>query len=203
MGGEDGTTLANDGTKSKDKCTQCGRTSHKTADCYANRHTDGTVLHTMGDIEEIKEFRESNDDGSSELSSDFNTFCNIELEELMFIQPHIHSPEEKQSVCSKNLILKTWILLDSQSTVDVISNGDLLTKIHQVKTTLRIRCNAGMKTTNFRGHLSGYGWVWFYPDGIANILSLSRVKDKYRVTFDSATDNCFRVHKDNGKILKF
>ena len=32
---------------------------------------------------------------------------------------------------------------------------------------------------------------------------LSRVKDKYRVTFDSATDNCFRVHKDNGKIFKF
>merc|ERR1712086_528409 len=68
---------------------------------------------------------------------------------------------------------------------------------------LRIRCNAGLKTTNFRGHLSGYEWVWFYPDGIANIISLSRVKDKYRVTFDSATDNCFRVHKDNGKILKF
>merc|ERR1712086_156249 len=62
--------------------------------------------------------------------------------------------------------------------------------------------NAGLKTTNFRGHLSGYGSVWFYPDGIANILSLSRVKDKYRVTFDSATDNCFRVHKNNGKILK-
>ena len=29
------------------------------------------------------------------------------------------------------------------------------------------------------------------------------MKDRYRVTFDSATDNCFRVHKDNGKILKF
>ena len=85
-------------------------------------------------------------------------------------------------MCSKNLILKTLILLNSQSTVDVISNGDLLTKIHHVKTALRIRCNAGMKTTNFRDHLSGYGLVWFYPDGIANILSLSRVKDKYRVT---------------------
>ena len=60
-----------------------------------------------------------------------------------------------------------------------------------------------MKTANYQGYLLGYGWVWSYPDGIANILSLSRVKDRYRVTFDSATDNCFRVHKDNGKILKF
>ena len=105
----------------------------------------------MDDIEKIKEIRESNEDVSSEIYSDFNTCCDIELKELIFIQPHIHSPEEKQSVCSKNLILKTWILLDSQSMVDVISNGDLLTKIHQVKTTLRIRCTAGMKTAHFQG----------------------------------------------------
>ena len=84
----------------------------------------------MGDIEEIEQIRESNNEVSSELSSDVNTYCDIELEELLFVQPHIHRPEEKQSVCSENLILKTWILLDSQSTVDVISNCDLLTKIH-------------------------------------------------------------------------
>ena len=60
-----------------------------------------------------------------------------------------------------------------------------------------------MKMTDYRGYLSGYGWVWYYPKGIANILSLSRVKEKYRVTYDSALDNCFHVHKKTGKILKF
>ena len=65
---------------------------------------------------------------SSELSADVNTCCDIELGELMFIQPHMHSLEENQSVCSEDLILKTWILVDSQSTVDIVSNGDLLTK---------------------------------------------------------------------------
>ena len=79
----------------------------------------------------------------------------------------------------------------------------LLKDIHESDTTLRIRCNAGVKTTKFRGHLSGYGWVWYYPEGIANILSLSRVRERYRVTFDSAMDNCFHVHKENGKLLKF
>ena len=86
----------------------------------------------MGDIEEIKdeveEINESNEDMGSKLSSDLNTSYDSELEELLFIQPHIHSQEEKHSVCSKNLILKTWILLHSQYKVDVISNGDLLTK---------------------------------------------------------------------------
>ena len=45
--------------------------------------------------------------------------------------------------------------------------------------------------------------MWFYPKGIANILSLSRVKEKFRVTFDSALDNCFHVHNGEGKILSF
>ena len=43
----------------------------------------------MDDIEEmeeeIEEIRESNEDVSSKLPSDFSTCCDIELEELMFI----------------------------------------------------------------------------------------------------------------------
>ena len=67
---------------------------------------------------------------------------------------------------------------------------------------MHIKCNAGVKSTTLHGYLSGYGWVWYFAKGIANILSLSRVKEKYRVTYDSATDNCFHVHKQ-GKILRF
>ena len=93
----------------------------------------------------------------------------------------------------------TWLLLDSQSTVDVFCNADLLEGIHKVNTTLTIRCNAGRKTTHWKGYLPGYGKVWYYPEGIANILSLSRVKQRYRVTYDSAVDNCFHVHKTRTK----
>ena len=50
-------------------------------------------------------------------------------------------------------------------------------------------------------YLLEYGWVWFYPGGIANILFMSRVREKYRVTFDSAMDNCFYAHKNDGKTL--
>ena len=32
---------------------------------------------------------------------------------------------------------------------------------------------------------------------------MSRVREQYRVTFDSAMDNCFHVHKDDGKTLVF
>ena len=213
-------TLGNEvggGKGGKPKCPRCGRDNHKLDDCFARKHMDGTVLHvedgevnhTMGSLEE---------EIDPEVSTKFtgphpacgpgdviDFYCGNELEELMFLQPDMNgnSPTEKSNTRSKAGISESWILLDSQSTIDVFSNPDMLTRVHRINTTLRIRCNAGTKTTDYRGYLSGYGWVWYYPQGIANILSLSRVKEKYRVTFDSALDNCFHVHKDNGKILTF
>lgn len=67
---------------------------------------------------------------------------------------------------------------------------------------MHIWCNTGVNAANWHGHLSGYGSVWYFPDGIANILSLSHAKKKYGETFDSAPDNSFHAHKE-GKILKF
>ena len=53
-----------------------------------------------------------------------------------------------------------------------------------------------------RGNLSGYGQVWYFPNGIANILALSHVKEKFIVTYDSALDNTFYVHKPE-KLIQF
>ena len=87
-----------------------------------------------------------------------------------------------------------WILLDSQSTVDMFKNKKLLKNIHDAKKALSLHCNA-IATVNNIGDLPGYGTVWFYEDGIANILSLNNVKKKYRVTYDSNAYDCFEVHK--------
>ena len=62
---------------------------------------------------------------------------------------------------------------------------------------------AGVTRTNLVGELPGYGTVWFHPDGIANILSLSRVKTKYHITFDSNENNKFIVHKPDGSTRNF
>jgi hypothetical protein len=53
------------------------------------------------------------------------------------------------------------------------------------------------------GDLIGYGTVWYHPKAIANMLSLARVTDKARVTFESANVNQFLVHRDDGSTIAF
>ena len=96
-----------------------------------------------------------------------------------------------------------WVLLDNQSTIDVFVNRRLLKNIRRIDQYMYIHCTAGVTRTNLVGELPGYGTVWFHPDGIANILSLSRVKTKYWITFDSNENNEFIVHKPDGSTRNF
>ena len=53
------------------------------------------------------------------------------------------------------------------------------------------------------GDLPGYGTVWYHPTGIANILSLSRAIKIFKITYDSANGNQFRMHKEDGEDRLF
>ena len=60
---------------------------------------------------------------------------------------------------------------------------------------MEIHCNAGVASTHQMGELPGFGMVWYHPNGIANILSLAKTKERYRVTNNSGEQNAFIVHK--------
>jgi hypothetical protein len=88
--------------------------------------------------------------------------------------------------------------------VDVFHNADLLKNIHKYNGHMDIHCNAGVTSTNLIGNLPGYGQVWYHPNGIANILSLKRVKTRgHRVTYHSSKANEFHVHKTDETICIF
>ena len=129
-----------------------------------------------------------NDNDDTEVSSIFSdVFSTVghDIHELILFNNT--NSQENRNLCSKGPIPKTWLLLNSQANIDVISNGGVLTNIHHVKTRLQIRCNARVTTKTMFGNLSGYGPLWYFPNGIANILSLSHVKEKFRVKYDLDT----------------
>jgi len=161
-------------------------------------------IHTIieGNNEEEKKFTESDSDDKEESTDgdDDNTTISEddEYDRFAFLQEDI--------VCSnhdKAAIPKNWILLDSQSTVDVFSNKKLITNIRESKRVLTLHCNAGKVSVTQKGDLRGYGTVWYYPESIANILSLYNVQKEHRITFDSADGTRFTVHKEDGSTHVF
>jgi len=100
---------------------------------------------------------------------------------------------QKDVICNiqeKAGIPKTWILSDSQSTVDVFCNARLLNNVRDAKRQLVLHCNAGTTIITKKGDLKKKG----------DLLSLSNVSKIYRVTYDSDNkdEQGLVVHKEDG-----
>ena len=97
----------------------------------------------------------------------------------------------------------SWILLDSQSTVNISTNPELLRNIRGAMGEMMIHSHIGSRSTKQVGDLPGYpDPIWYDPNGIANILSLSSVRKLFRITFDSDKGNVFKVHIRD-KVVEF
>ena len=67
------------------------------------------------------------------------------------------------------------MLLDSQSTCDVIVNKDLVQNIRECKWTLCLQTQAGVCRIDHIADMAGVGTAWYYAEGVANILSQHRM----------------------------
>jgi hypothetical protein len=132
-------------------------------------------------------------------------FDEADYTHFQFLQNGIHADYRSGVLLNQpaGAVPKAWILLENQLTVNVFYNKELLKNIRKSDAHMDIHCNAGVTSTNLIGDLPGYSRVWYHPNGIANILSLARVKEKHRVTFDSNGANQFVVHKKDGTTRCF
>jgi hypothetical protein len=98
------------------------------------------------------------------------------------------------------LDLRNVILLDTQSTMDLICNKSLVANITTANNKMRLQSNGGSMTVTQKATMSGYKKkVWYSKDAITNIIALSNLIQQYHVTYDSR-DQIFVVHReDQGK----
>eukprot|EP00957_Ditylum_brightwellii_P075208 5715496-Ditylum_brightwellii.AAC.1 len=84
-----------------------------------------------------------------------------------FEKDHVHSTDHILQQ-DGGIINQNWVLLDSQSIVNVFYNAKLLTNIKKAGRSLEIYSNGGQSSTDLIGDLAGFKAVWFQPDGMAN-----------------------------------
>ena len=85
---ENGEALMNVGAKYP-PCSRCGHTNHIMGKYFAKKHADGTMLHNLGEIEEVE--HEINNEVSTEMTTKNGDLC-CHDNALMFVQPDINWP---------------------------------------------------------------------------------------------------------------
>lgn len=93
--------------------------------------------------------------------------------------------------------------LDSMSSVDVFGDRRLLPSIRTTASRMTIVCNAVKVSITQKGDLAGYGPVQFHPSALANILSLSNVRKRYKVRYDSDVGDFFMLERQDGSTRIF
>ena len=79
----------------------------------------------------------------------------------------------------------------------------MLINIRKKGITLRAFTNGGYQDSNFIGDLPGFFQVWYNPQYMVNILPLSDVRKRFRITIDTALEAAILIHLDDGSIIKF
>ena len=89
------------------------------------------------------------------------------------------------------------IIIDSISYCSVICDDSLLTNICVSDQYLQVFTNGGPQVSNKCCDSFQFFEVLYKPNLILKILSWSQVSENFRIAFDSATDDCMKVHIAN------
>lgn len=137
-----------------------------------------TVCEVIGEEEsddEESEYVESDDEEDDVDHLAFTTMSE-EVEEMF----------NQKAGTEGKLDLTKVLLLDNESTTDIICNPDFTQDIWEVKQRLKLRGNGGVMHARKKCSIKDY-WnePWFSKRAIANIISLKNLIKQYRVTYDS------------------
>ncbi|OEU10829.1 hypothetical protein FRACYDRAFT_246701 [Fragilariopsis cylindrus CCMP1102] len=122
----------------------------------------------------------------------------------------IQTPKARSG--GKHVGPRTTIAIDSGSSIHIFKDAFLLADIQADENS-----SISVRTTDSKFQIKDIGRLcddldtlplpsdgyYFYPNGVANLLSLAMLTDTKRVVMDSAIDNAIYVFNDDGSYVRF
>ena len=189
---------------SKVECFKCGRKGHyaNSPECPLNKNEE----EEDDDTDDLGDDKE----GVIELNIDPTPedFDNVDLEPEDFDAFHfvqlMNRVSKGKSKTRKQLALD--VLLDNQANINMFCNPDLLTNIRKGPRTMTVHCQAGSTSTDLIGFYKPLNiTVWYNPDGIANVLSLSKLVrlNKAKIQYNSDKNEFIATSVKDDQIFEF
>jgi hypothetical protein len=99
---------------------------------------------------------------------------------------------DKHSFATKALSMQNLLLLDSQSSVHIMCNPDVVRNIRRSLHPMVLKSNEGKLNIPEVADFEGFETeTWFLRDAMTNILSFLLVKSEYDITYDG---DAFIIH---------
>jgi len=154
-------------------CHLCGKEGHVSTVCPQRKPLPDQV-HAMT----------TGHDDASESSDDESILILTQVDKELLLT------QDSMPACAT--IGSNLVLLDSQSTVNLFSRPEHVKNIRPATKPIRVHCNKGTLETTQEADF-GDTPVYFDSRGIANVLSLYLLDQKFKVTYDS---------EDRGGVFK-
>ena len=116
-------------------------------------------------------------DEEDETEMQFSHFNDLVHQTSLFVNDELNN----------KMLDESAVIMDSGSTTNLFEKGGryLLNNFRWDKKGVRIKYNKGVITTHWMADYESFP-VWYHKEAIFNMMSLSAVSKKYKVTFDSS-----------------
>jgi hypothetical protein len=176
-------------------CKNCGQQGHVSSVCPQKRPPE--QIHAMATAPDDASVSSADDSilimaqtHDAILPPQRKSYADAVLTQVAVSGPSPPSAQDKvvlaqdTSLPARRPISSDLLLLDSQSTVHLFSQPEHVSNIWPATNPIKVHCNKGTMDTTQEADF-GDTPVYFDARGIANVLSLYQLGQKFKVTYDS------------------